>query len=310
MRSLRVSLLTVFLVGLGALGTSEVHAQWVDYDAFPGASIDPAKWSGLETGGGLASPNTEIHRSILFGKLHEKLVGYGSTAADTGVASHGTGLGVTNPGPVIGLEAKVTVVHAAAGGCIANPAPARARARVVGAFFNDGSSGGPEDRTGDIRAGVQKQLDSVTGARIAAVISRCAGADCTVSADLSSQFFATTWKVLQAHVLRVEWVPQDDKFVFTVNPGALDEEVVELTYLLSASDLPVLDFKSLSLDHTTPNCLADRRKTFMDALYDHARVLLGPVSGPGVCAEYGQLCSQPDECCNAVPCTSGRCVFP
>jgi hypothetical protein len=31
---------------------------------------------------------------------------------------------------------------------------------------------------------------------------------------------------------------------------------------------------------------------------------------PRVCSLYGQSCQQTSDCCNAVPCTNGRCVFP
>ena len=310
MRSVLITLLAFLSVLQIVLGAGAAYAQWVIYDTFSGSSINPEKWSGFEIGGGPASPNTEINRTILSGRLHEGLVGYGSSTSDTGAPSHGTGIGVTNPGPVIGLEARVTVVYAAVGGCVANPTAARARAQVIGAFFNDGSSAGLGDRTGDILAGIQKQQDSVTGARIAAFISRCANAACTNVPGVSSQLFVTTWNVFQPDVLRVEWVPEDNKFVFTVNPDALGEEIIELLYVFSDSGLPALDFKNLSLNHTTPNCLGDRQKASMYVLYDNARVLLSSVSEPPVCAEFGQVCSLDSECCNNVPCTSGRCRFP
>jgi hypothetical protein len=37
-----------------------------------------------------------------------------------------------------------------------------------------------------------------------------------------------------------------------------------------------------------------------------------PGSGgtPTVCSAYGQLCTSDGDCCNGVPCTSGRCVYP
>ena len=318
MRPVLITLLALFAAFQTALGTSVAYAQWVIYDSFSGSSIAPERWSGFEIGGGSASPNTEINRDILFGSLHEKLVGYGSATSNTGAPSHGAGIGVTNPGPIIGLTARVTVVKATAGGCAANPTAARARAQVVGAFFNDGSSTGAGDRTGDILAGIQKQLDSVTGARIAAFISRCANAACTNIPGVSSQFFVTTWHAFQPHILRVEWAPNDDKFIFTVNPDARGEEIVELAYVFSDSSPPALDFKNLSLNHTTPNCLGDRQKALMDVFYDDAQVLLSalpeppppPPPPPPLCAEFGQLCSLDSECCNDVPCTSGRCRFP
>jgi hypothetical protein len=34
----------------------------------------------------------------------------------------------------------------------------------------------------------------------------------------------------------------------------------------------------------------------------------GPDSPGPVCAEYGQQCTTAADCCNGIPCTSGRCV--
>jgi hypothetical protein len=31
---------------------------------------------------------------------------------------------------------------------------------------------------------------------------------------------------------------------------------------------------------------------------------------PPLCSEYGQTCTTVADCCNAVPCTSGFCVYP
>jgi hypothetical protein len=36
----------------------------------------------------------------------------------------------------------------------------------------------------------------------------------------------------------------------------------------------------------------------------------GGSGSTGICAEYGQLCTESSECCNDVPCSSGVCRFP
>jgi hypothetical protein len=37
----------------------------------------------------------------------------------------------------------------------------------------------------------------------------------------------------------------------------------------------------------------------------------GGVGDSGIpCAQYGQLCNNSGDCCNGVPCTNGRCLYP
>ena len=280
--------LSITIVVIAAItgAPEDAYAQWEVYDTFSEGRIDPAKWRGFEVAGALASPNTEIERQVIlshwkFGKrrsgtLHEKLVAYGSAASDSGSTSHTTGLQVTDPSAIIGIAAKVAVIDAVAKGCVANSIAARARAQVVGEFFNDGSSSGPGDRTGDIISGIQKHLDSNTGKEIAAFITRCNDSACISQTTLAAHLFSATWHFGQPHILQVAWDAANDQFIYTVNPGGPGEESQVLSYGVSDSDPPALDFKQLSLNLTTSNCLGDQRRTAMEAAFDKAEILPAP----------------------------------
>ena len=77
-------------------------------------------------------------------------------------------------GFITGIKAQVTILAAKAQGCSTNPESSpgtRARATSSGNYFNDGSSTGPSDGTGDIGGFLQLQRDndgcstSLSGAR-------------------------------------------------------------------------------------------------------------------------------------------------
>jgi hypothetical protein len=272
MQRFLIVLSIVFAGFASAVMPNAAHAQWQLYDSFSHPLINPERWSGFEASGGLAAPNTETARHVILGVLHQKLVGYGSAASDSGSASHTTGLQVTDPASVIGIQAKVAVIAAIAKGCAGNTTTARARAQLIGEFFNNGS-GGPSDRTGDILAGIQKQLDSLAGRQILAFINRCNDAGCTSFTSLATHLFGTTWNFGQSHVLRVEWDAVSNEFIFTINPGSSSEESHVLSYGESDSAPPVLDFKRLSLNSTTPNCERDQLKTSIHAAFHNVHVL-------------------------------------
>jgi hypothetical protein len=89
--------------------------------------------------------------------------------------------------------------------CSANPSTGvRGRAQVIGSLFNDGTSPGAGDRTGDIFAGLQQILDTVLGAVFQPFLLRCTNASCStfVAVDPSAPLsFVTTF-----HQWRSRWV--------------------------------------------------------------------------------------------------------
>lgn len=265
-----ISLITVATAFAFAPVTAE--AQWVLYDTFASGFIDPEKWFGEEFDSGPAAPDTETARGVLLGNLHMKLVSHGNSTSNTGAPGGRVLLGVTNPGQYIGLQASVAVLSARVEECPANTANAMARAQLLGGFFNDGSSTGPGDRTGDIIAGIQKALDSDLGNVFQAFIARCTNATCTASSLPAAHTFLGTWRLFATDVLRLLWHPANNQFIFTLNPGSPKQESVALGYSFPDAGPPTASFRTLNLVNSTPNCQGDQLRTVLAVRFDDVRV--------------------------------------
>jgi hypothetical protein len=265
--------LLVVLTGMPAQALEPL----VLYDDFNATRIDPAKWSGTEGFAAPRNPNAEALRMILGGALRVQLTTYGNTSADS-EAQHGRfGLVLANPVPVTAMAAKVTVFRAEAEACAANPAASRARAQLLGFFFNNGSSTGPTDRTGDILAGMNKDLDR-DGRSIVAFISRCLDTACTSSPTLVSHVFAATWSPRHPDTLQLQWDREGQQFLFAVNPGAAGEETAALSYPASDAFPAVQAFKAIRASHSAANCAEARKQVSMTATFDD--VLINESAAP------------------------------
>jgi hypothetical protein len=237
------------------------------YDDFNAKRIDPAKWSGTEGFAAARNPNAEAVRVILGGALRVLLTTYGDMSASSD-AQHGRfGLALANPGPVTAMAAKVTVFTAGAEQCPDNPETSRARAQLLGFFFNDGSSTGPNDRTGDMLAGMNKDLDR-DGRSIVAFISRCPDAACTNSLTVASHTFDTAWSPGHPDTLQLQWDREGHQFRFAVNPGAPGEETAALSYAEPDALPPVLAFKAIRASHSAANCTEARKQVSIVATFD------------------------------------------
>src|SRR5206468_6096925 len=117
----------------------------------------------------------------------------------------------------------------------------RAEAFIHAALFNDGSSGGAGDQTGDVTAEIRKRSDSTNGSSIVARLATCLNSDCSNEAR-ELRTFTATWTPGQAHKLRIEWVKPNKQVVFTV--GA---EPITIGYAQSDSQAPALDLKGLGV---------------------------------------------------------------
>jgi hypothetical protein len=264
-------LLIVPLVLFGFLGVSRALTLYDDFNVKP---INPAKWSGSEGTAGPAAPNTESARKLAKQQLYITLTSWGRTDSNTGSAgTQSNRLGVTNPVPVTTIQADVTVKSAKVVGCAANTTSTRARAQVVGGFFNDGTSTGAGDRTGDILSGIQSVRDSLLGDRIEGFISRCTNASCTNIATISSVTFTASWVQGVANTLSVQWDKPNKRFNFTLNNGS---EQHGLTYTFSDANGPVVDFKQLAAGNSAASCTGPAPRTYatMKALFDN--VMLDP----------------------------------
>jgi hypothetical protein len=237
------------------------------YDHFDAKRIDPEKWSGAEGFAAPRNPNAEAVRVILGGALGVQLTTYGNMSANSDAQQGRFGLALANPVPVTAMAATVTVLSAEAEDCADNPSVSRARAQLLGFFFNDGSSTGSNDRTGDILAGMNKDRDR-DGRSLVAFISRCVDAGCTSSPTLVSHVFETMWSPRHPDSLHLQWDRDGHQFRYTVNPGTPGEETVALAYAASDVLPPVLAFKALRVSHSVANCMEARKQASMAATFD------------------------------------------
>jgi hypothetical protein len=270
-------LLIVPLLLLGFAGVSQ--AQLVLYDDFKGKVIDPAKWTGSEGSFGPSAPNTDATRSSVGGQLQMSTTTWGRTDSDTGaIGPEGSRLNITDPAPITTFQADVTVKSVNVVGCNNNTTFSFSLAQVEGGYFNDGTSSGSGDRTGDIIAVIQKTQDSVFDSRIEAVIIRCTNTTCSGQTNLTFHFFGTTWKEGKTDTLRLQWDQGNHQFMFTVNPDGQHAETVALAYndpfFISDSNPPVVAFRQLSIGNKPASCMppAPRTMAAMTALFDNVMV--------------------------------------
>jgi hypothetical protein len=73
--------------------------------------------------------------------------------------------------------------------------------------------------------------------------------------------------------MTIQWDPANNQFIFTLNPGASQEQH-SLPYLYSDTDPPGLDFKQLLASNSAASCLgpAPRASAMMWALFDNVMV--------------------------------------
>ncbi len=266
-----------FMILLGALvlGHPAVSdAQLVLYDDFSSGLIDPSRWFGSDTTGGSGNPTTEAVRLIKFGKLQLRLDQYGLNNSDGGTSVGRTRLSVTNPTPITTMQAAVTVLSAEAEACSTNTdATGQSRAQIAGGFFNDGSSTGSSDRTGDIIAIVQKDANAALGDVFEALIIRCANSSCSSTPIVTSQQFTATWAPNQPHTLTLTWDAANHQFIYSVKPvlGG-SRETITLPYTQSDSNSAVGPFRHLVVSNAAVNCNGSQKHAFMNALFDNVMV--------------------------------------
>ena len=263
--------------GLG-LGLSLICAsfawggEFVVYDVFEGARIEPDKWFGSETT--RPSSTLEASRFVADGKLHLSTVGYGGQGANTGRHTGSFGLGVRSSRPITAMQAEMTVMSAMAETCPDNSQSSQGRAQLVSFFFNHGGSGKGGDLSGDVVAVLEKVADSRDGNFIRAVALRCTSWSCGQGELIKSLLFKHSWTLSEADVLRIEWEPSNTQFVFTVNPGAATEEIRRIAYDKTMGRLkpPEQQRQRVRVRHHGANCKAGRRGVLINVAVDDVQL--------------------------------------
>lgn len=240
-----------------------IFEDWIDQ------TIRSDRWRGDEAFGG-----QEVKREVRAGLLWMRFRREGETTiGNVGRQSSLNQLNARNPTAIDQMEGDFLVLRMTVTGCAANPQPSRVRpARLVLGRFNDGSSMGLGDRTGDHFAGVSAFRDSNSTApervlRTQGFLSRCANATCSVSTTVSFINLPQTVFVGQRFTLRMIWDAPNNQFLFGVN----NNPNVALPYTVSDINPAVVPFATVEMNHTTANCTAGPTVTDAESVVREVR---------------------------------------
>lgn len=251
------------------------------YDTFSSAGLDSTRWRGYEYtiegtesrvralyggyndgqgygGGTLWGPSAvgEGRQRVVNGQAQVSLTtskrgglggGYSHGKARAGLRMNHPGLAAPANPLVTTLRASLTVAAVSAEppdpvteGCSVHNS---ARAEIFGHFFNDGSSTGPGDLTGDVFAivSLERRVEETSAGPVvrnvvAARVGRCNTSACRITWQTVP--FTRTWTVGTAHVLTIAWQPASDRFVFTVSGGGVAAESRTVVYTQADSAPP------------------------------------------------------------------------
>lgn len=276
-------------VGLLAAMADPSHAQFVNYDDFASGAIDPEKWRGNSIEGSSTGPTARALRVVDNGSLRLALTSWGGDSSDSGSVVSRQRLNIRQLGTlggsgfITGMRALVTVVDVDVQDCAANSSNAsRALAQVLGWFFNDGTSGGPGDATGNVIAGLQLIQGADGIKRISPLLQRCLDPACNNGSSnaVVPTPFDTLWALNTPLILEFTWEPGDSKFTYTVtNPVTLATESHDFVYqgTFANTGPPTLGgFDALDVRHNVENCTTARKRLLIDALFDNVQVQRQP----------------------------------
>jgi hypothetical protein len=252
------------------------------YDTFASGQIDPLRWRGYEyvidgtssrtvalNGGVSDAPVSsgesffgpraavESRRGVVGGQAQIAVTAYkrGGYMPSYTPGKGRSGLRINHPGladhsPLITtFRTSVTVAGVSvaptdpdAGSC--GDWGNAARAQLFGHFFNDGSSVGPQDLTGDVFAAVslERRVELTSSGStvmrdvVEARVGRCNTPQCRMT--WSTTVFTRGWTVGAAHVLTINWRPGSNAFTFTVSGGGITTESRTVTYSRADSTPP------------------------------------------------------------------------
>ena len=287
----------VILVALAMAPATAVAQTLGLYDDFSSSTLlNAGRWRGSESfmTNTLGVRDTEIVRRITTGaasarSFQASLRTFGATGLDVGLSGSARNrIAIDHPSlrdqdpAVTAIQVKITPrAGALAEDCSLNTTETRARAHVLGFFFNDGTANAtPGDVTGDIIAGVNVERHSKLGDRIVGFVARCDAAQCGDAQTLKSVTFARQWAVNRAELVTVRWVKASKYFQFVV--GSEAHTVPYGDILPFDRELPKNFLHAIGIQNTVANCADERLQAFFDATFDDVKInpnataVLGP----------------------------------
>jgi hypothetical protein len=286
------------------------------YDDFSSGQLDPVLWYGYEyvvegtsvravaVGSGLIDypsdegffgpKDLESTRGVIAGQAQialasDKRTGFSSQytqgAGRSGLRINHPALADHSPA-ITTLRAMVNVAAVSVPPFDCSGQPNAANAQLFGHFFNDGTSSGSADLTGDIQALVklERRVESTTAGPvvrnvIAASLFRCNDASCRYIKPVATATFTRTWTVGASHVVTILWRPGSNAFTFGVFGGGGPAESRTIAYTL-ADSLPPRGFAyDLRVETIGGFCgPAAPQRVSIDARYDNGQLDISAAS--------------------------------
>ncbi|HEV8616677.1 MAG TPA: hypothetical protein VGU22_14400 [Methylomirabilota bacterium] len=280
------------------------------YDDFSSGQLDPVLWYGYEyvvdgtstravaVGSGLIDypsdegffgpKDLESTRGVIGGQAQitlasDKRSGFSSQytqgAGRSGLRINHPALADHSPA-ITTLRATVKVAEASVPAVDCLGKQNAANAQLFGHFFNDGTSGGSADLTGDVQALVklERRVESTTSGPVVrnvieASLFRCNAADCRYIKPVAAATFARTWTVGASHVVAIVWRPGSNAFTFSVSGGGLSGESRTIGYTM-ADTVPPRGFAyDLRVETRGGFCgPAAPQRVSIDARYDNVQL--------------------------------------
>ena len=261
MRTTRIVWILALLVAalplVAARGNSprEAFAVYEDWSN-PSQRIRSDRWRGSEVAGG-----QEITRKIaksLHLNMRYRMEGF--TSSDVGFAEGANILSASNPTQITQMAADAKIKSYETHECVTNPRLTRVRTiRLDIIKFNDGSSPGPSDRTGDMLGRVQVVRDSDSPdppdvLQAVGSVHRCQNADCSDQRRFGGDNPLGPVNVGKTHQVRVIWDKANHQFLFGLNANA----DVAVPYTQNDSAPAVFPSATLEQRATPANCTSGR----------------------------------------------------
>lgn len=211
-KAARIAALVAVVLGAGtAAQAAEAYANW---DNFNGKTlINPTLWL-----------SAERVRSISGGTLNMMQREYGMQTDNVGYFSESWSTNIErNASAITQMRVLANVKSYRTNGCVANPNPTIAQARLAGFFFNVGA-GAPSSRIDDIFAGIalvrrSNSTDTSNVLRVEAQVSRCTTADCNSGSETLFTQDLGTATLGNPVLLTLEWDRAGNRFAFIRDSG-------------------------------------------------------------------------------------------
>jgi hypothetical protein len=242
------------------------------YDDFTGDRIDPNKWIARDITGGVL----DAVRVVNHNRLHLRSRAYSNTTFTGGRNRGDVRLNLANANAITAMRAHLVVTGVDVVGC-GEPTGTvtRMRGRIGGQFFNDGTSSGPGDSTGDlfVQMVVFRSSDSLDPPGVMGIFANlfhCGEPACIGGTTLfvDNVSFGTI-RVGEVTRFTIQWDEPNNLFIFQRDR----QPPVFAAYDPALNVAPPVGGKQLGIASEIENCaVAPRPEGSMNVVFDNVLV--------------------------------------